>query len=136
MILRIQSLKQSLRPSAFRYQTVRDFLYYGPPIYMHYSEFQGDRWRGYQSAVDELLRDPGSSDWLDGYMEPEWTESVEKHGWRGRDQRKIYHTLSIFFWISHITSALGFLLIANTSEPIDAHGTGDSSSPMSAPSSI
>lgn len=152
MISRMESLKRTPRPSAYRYESVRDFLEHGPPVYMHYSEIQDHRWRRYQNAVGEILRDPRTSVWLDGYMDPDLPERKGRQWWYKCDRGRVHHTLSIskvkdsvmqmatgalvLFWISHITSALGFLLIANTSEFVNPSRTEDSSSSIFPPLNI
>ena len=149
MILSRESLKRIPSQRACRYQSVREFLYHGPPTYMDFAEILDDRWRSYESAVDKILQDPGTFPWLDGPLDPRWSESVEKQLWLERGWERVDHASWIFkargklnrmakgglilFWISHITAALGFVLIANASNPVDTSRMDDSSRPLFSP---
>ena len=131
MLLNMTSLRQFRKPSPSEYQSVREFLYHGKPIYFNHSEINDDRWSSYEREVEKILRDPGISSWLDEPLDPSWVESREEN-WRESLRKRIDDTSWIFkvkrrltrmttfgpvlFWISHITAALSFLLIANTSE--------------------
>ena len=130
MISSMHSWKHSPKLSLRQYQSVRDYLRKGPPIYMSDSEREYKQWAGYKNAVKDLLNDPKTASWLDGPFDLDWSESQfhqlcerdRKEGyyatWKSKVKRRLVHTAvvaSIFFWISHITSALGFLLLTNTS---------------------
>ena len=139
MILSMKSLKHNLKPSFCQYRSIRDYLRHGPPIYMSDSEIRNTQWASYKTAVKDLLNDPKTAPWLDGPFNLDWGEDRcyqlcerdQKDGdgttWISRLKRKFVHTVvvgSVLFWISHITSALGFLLLTNTS--------GDDGHPMAA----
>ena len=96
---------------------------------MDYSKILSNQWAAYESAVDELLRDPKTAPWLDGPLDQDWSETIIQqqqwldHNWRSVDdlsrrykiKRTLDHMAGTLFWISHITSALGFVLIYNAS---------------------
>ena len=94
------------------------------------SEIRGKQWTRYKNAVKDLLNDPKTAPWLDGPFDLDWSESrhyqlferdrEEGDGttWKSKVKKRLVYTMvvgSILFWISHITSALGYLLLTNTS---------------------
>ena len=91
------------------------------------SEIRDKRWTRYKTAVKDLLNDPKTVLWLDGPFDLDWSESrysrlcerdrIERDGttWISKLKRKLVHTVGVLFWISHATSALGFLFLTNTS---------------------
>ena len=127
----MHSSAQTSRQSVFRYQSVREYLNHGPPIYLDYSKIRFNQWADYESAVDELLKDPETAPWLDGPLDRDWDETIiQQQQWLDHDgrsvdalsgrykiKRMLAHVAGILFWIFHITSALGIVLIYNTSGP-------------------
>lgn len=127
-ISRLESLRRAPPPGG---QSIREYLDHGPPVFMNYFEIQDSRWASYESMVEKLLRDPETAYWLDGPLDPEWCESAEeqlrhksdrkspeKTTWLFKMKRKFYRMAVgclLLFWISHITAALAFALIARTS---------------------
>ena len=140
MLLGMKSLMESPRPSSRQYDSVRQYLHHGPPIYLTYPESTDPRWPGYERAVQKILDDPATAPWLDGPLDPDWTETSHRQlDWRGRVEA--VHGLwgsrmewnldnwvkgsGILFWIFHITAALGFGLIANTVSEANRRPTSD-----------
>ena len=134
MILSMDSLKGEPKPSIRPYRNIRDYLLHGPSIPGDYSETIDDRWKRYERAVGDLLKDPQSAHWLNGPMFGDRNESQRRrrHG-RNRDLKRAEHTQwtsrarkgleflarggEILFWIMHITTALSFVLVTNSSGP-------------------
>ena len=131
MILSMKSLTQSPKPSARRYRSVKEYLKDGPPIYINHDEVGRNGWVEYENTVKDILKDPKATFWLDGALNQEVSESLyprrdeQDRGNAGytarisRLMRKIGRVVmgwSILLWISHITAAFGFVLIANASE--------------------
>ena len=130
MILSMKIWEHSPKPSLRRYQSVSDYLRHGPIIYMSDSERRDKHWAGYMDVVKDLLNDPRTAPWLNGPFDLDWSKS-RYHRLRKRDGKDGNETKwisnvkrildnvvvvgIILFWISHITSALGFLLLTNTS---------------------
>ena len=125
----MKSLTKRPKPSSWQDRSVRQYLEHGPPIHLPYPESTDPRWPEYEKAVQKILDDPATAPWLDGPLDLDWTEiSHRQLNWRGRVEAD--HTFwgsrlgskldnwaiggGILFWISHITAALGFALIANT----------------------
>ena len=121
------SLAQNPPPSVGRYQSIREYLYHGPPIYMNHFEVPHQRWAQYEEAVNHILQDHNASHWLDAPLERVWTKALLRrrsrweHDTNGDDgptgQYEVQNVLdqtatigAIFFWILHVTSALGFIL--------------------------
>ncbi|KAL8723289.1 MAG: hypothetical protein Q9181_007319 [Wetmoreana brouardii] len=134
MILSMDSLKRGPEPSNRRYESVKDYLLRGPPVPPDYFDTRNNRWRGYERAVKDLLKEPETAHWLNG---PMFGDRNENHAqrWHGRNRnlkranntqwvsgaRKGLEYIAkgggILFWISHITAALSFVLITNNSGP-------------------
>ena len=98
-------------------------------IHLTHAEATDPRWLGYYNVVQEILCDPATAPWLDGPLDPNWTETSDQqldwcrraeadHVPRGRRMKwKTGNWViggGILFRLSHITAALGFALIANT----------------------
>lgn len=132
----MRSLAQTPLPSVRGYHNTREYLYRGPPIYMNYSEIRDHLWAQYEKAVDNILKDPEAGDWLDRPLDQNWNNALlrEQCRWennagrhgaptrRHRLQRFLDQTAiscGILFWILHITSALGFILVDNASTSND-----------------
>ena len=94
------------------------------------SEIRDKQWARYKTAVKDLLNDPKTAPWLDGPFDLDWSERRhyqlferdrrEGDGttWKSKVKRRLVHTVevgSVLFWISHCTSALGFLLLTDPS---------------------
>ena len=98
---------------------------------MDCSKIRFNQWADYEGAVDELLKDPETAPWLDGPLDQDWSNTIIQqkqwldHDWRSVDdvsgrykiKRTLDHMAGTLFWISHITSALGFVLIYNAFGP-------------------
>ena len=98
---------------------------------MNYSSISFNHWASYESVVEDLLKDPETAPWLDGPLDQDWSETLLQQkqwldhdwrrdddlSWRYRTKRTLDHMAGTMLWISHITSALAFLLIANASGP-------------------
>ena len=98
---------------------------------MDHSTTHSNHWASYESVVRDLLEDPETVPWLDGPLDQDWTKtllqqkqwsdndcrSVDDLSWRYRIKRTLDHMAGTPLWISHITSALGFVLIANAPGP-------------------
>lgn len=136
MIVGMRSLAVTPWPNGCRYQSVREYVYQGPPIYLNHPEIQDPRWVAYEKAVDKILRSSEADHWLDGPLSRSWSNGQprkecrwEKNAkrdddpaWRYRWQRILHQTAitgGIMFWILHITSALGFILVDNASRSDD-----------------
>ena len=131
MILGMKFWTENLQPRIRRYQSIREYLRHGPPIYLDYSEIRTNRWVEYERAVKDLLQNPKTSSWLDGPLDHNWSKSLyqqsDEQGLKAalttstsraiRRRDRIAIGGGILFWISHVTAALGFVLIANTSGP-------------------
>ena len=127
----ILQMHLSAWPSACRYRSVREYLYFGPTIDTDYSRNRSNHWASYESVVKGLLKDPETVPWLDGPLDQDWTEtllqqkqwldsdwkSVDNFSWRYRTKRTMENVAGIVLWISHITSALAFVVISNASGP-------------------
>ena len=138
MLLRMKSLTELPKPSSRQYHSNRHYLWYGPPIHLTDAEARDPRWPGYENAVQNILHEPAIAPWLDGPLESDWTEdSHQQRNWSGRveaDHRVWGKTMKwkfdnwaigggVSFWITHITAALGFALIANTVSEANHHPT-------------
>ena len=136
MLLKMQSLTESPKPSSWQYQSVRQFLRHGPLIHLTHREATNPQYLRYENAVREILCEPATAPWLDGPLDPNCTETshpqlywcgrVEAdHISLGRRMKWIIDNWAIsgemIFWISHITAALGFALIANTVSEANRH---------------
>lgn len=98
---------------------------------MDYSTTRSNRWASYESVVRNVLEDPETAPWLDGPLDQDWAKTLlqqkqwSNHDWRSakdlswryRSKRTLDHMAGTLLWISHITSALGFVLISNASGP-------------------
>ncbi|KAL8927109.1 MAG: hypothetical protein Q9172_001531 [Xanthocarpia lactea] len=134
MILSNDSLKPEPKPSTHPYRNIKDYLLHGPPIAGDHSETIDDGWTRYERAVKDLLKDPKSAHWLNGPMFGDWNDS-QRQQWhsRYRDRKRAESTQwtsrarkglkflarggEILFWISHITAALSYVLVTNSSGP-------------------
>ncbi|KAL9027726.1 MAG: hypothetical protein Q9196_003792, partial [Gyalolechia fulgens] len=134
MILSMDSLKREPKPRTRPYRNINDYLFHGPPIPLGYSETIDDRWTRYKRAVKDLLKDPKSAHWLNGPMFGVGNGS-HRNQWhiRDRDRKRAEQTQwtsrarmglelivwggEIFFWILHITAALSYVLVTNSSGP-------------------
>lgn len=123
----MRSLEQTPPPRDGHYRSIRKYLYHGPPIYMNHSEVSHRHWAEYEEAVSPILKDDHASDWLDAPLERGWTKallrrrSLWEHDTSEHDGPTGHYGLqsvldqtatigAIFFWILHVTSALGFIL--------------------------
>lgn len=118
-----------------RYLSVGRFLEQGPDIHMDHSELQDNSWLNYELAVKEFLRDR-SSTFLNKPLDRLWMEEpyqdadTSRESWTavsvGLKNRinlligvsmglMMQCCLHVLFWVGHITAALGFVLVANTS---------------------
>lgn len=103
---------------------------------MNHFEVPHRRWAQYEEAVNHILRDHDASHWLDAPLERGWTKALLRkrsrweHDTSGHDGPTGQHELqsvlnqtatigAIFFWILHITSALGFILVDHASASDD-----------------
>lgn len=96
---------------------------------MNHFEIQDSRWARYERVVKDPLMNPDTAPWLDGSLDRYWTEDLKQKRrpergrrridlyWRDTLKRVVNQSGGILFWILHITSALGFVLIANAPEP-------------------
>ncbi|CAL8580652.1 hypothetical protein XPA_006372 [Xanthoria parietina] len=129
MILSMGSLAQTPPPRAGHYQSIREYLYHGPPIYMNHFEVPRRRWAQYEEAVRQILKDNNASHWLDAPLERGWTKTLLRgrsrweHDTSEHDGPSGHLQLAtigaIFFWILHVTSALGFILADHASASDD-----------------
>ncbi|KAL8856128.1 MAG: hypothetical protein Q9178_007253 [Gyalolechia marmorata] len=96
-------------------------------ISLDYLETIDDRLTRSKKVVRDLLKDPKSAHWLNGSMFGDGDEGQlqQWHG-RDRDRKRAKHTQwlefiarvgEILFWILHITAALGYVLVRNSSGP-------------------
>ena len=101
---------------------------------MDYSETSDSRWAKYERELESLLQDSDTASWLDGPLDPASGERLiprkqqreigsSRDGdisWIFRLKRRLHRLVMsgiILFWISHVTAALAFGLIKNTSGP-------------------
>lgn len=134
MILQMWSLSQTALSNINGYRCIREYLYQGPPIYMNHAEIGDPRWARYEKEVDIILKDSGAGQWLDSPL----GLLLQIPGLRDNDERRqdgpygpygeswlqtawdqTVISGGILFWILHITSALGFILIENASNSDD-----------------
>ena len=125
MLLDMKSLTQSPRPSSRQYDSFIKYIQHGPPIHLTQEEVTDPRWPEYEKAVQKILDDPATAPWLDGPLDPGWTEAPDQRlnlsgradgdriPW-GERMKSILSIGAILFWISHVTTALAFFLIAIT----------------------
>ena len=123
----MRSLEQTPPPSDGHYQSIREYLYRGPPIYMNHSEVSHGSWAQYEEAVKDILDGDHASHWLDVPLERGWAKALLRgrsrweHDTSEHDGPTGHYGLqsvldqtatigAIFFWILHVTSALGFIL--------------------------
>ncbi|KAL8794046.1 MAG: hypothetical protein Q9195_003346 [Heterodermia aff. obscurata] len=140
VLLGMKSLTDRPKPSSRQYHSVRRYLQHGPPIHLTETEATDPRWLRYEEAVQKILDDPATAPWLDGPLDPDWTATSHRQlDWYGRveaDHRSWERRMEwklddwaigggILFWISHITAALGFALIANTVSEANRRPTVD-----------
>ena len=134
MILGMRSLRQSRRLRGREYRSVREYLLHGPQIQMTYDESTDHQWNRYEKAVKDILGDPAAASWLDGPSHPSMTETYEQHlykykgwkksgfrSWKSKKRGKLEGLMLagyILFWITHVTAALAYVMLANDSEPI------------------
>ena len=105
------------------YESARDWILNGPPIQPDPSDKRNPLWKEYKIVVRRLLNKCIDSDLLDAPIENYWTGYRAKSS-RNTDRgcmtplKKMLNTMTpiaaMLFWILHITSALGFFLIAST----------------------
>ncbi|KAL8900816.1 MAG: hypothetical protein Q9207_005507 [Kuettlingeria erythrocarpa] len=130
MIVGMRSLAETPWPNGCRHKSVREYLYHGPPIYLNHHEIRDHRWIEYEKAVDNILKSPEAGHWLDSPLDQGWSHGLPRKDfrgennamrhnhptWRYRWERVLEQTAitgGILFWILHITSALGFILVDN-----------------------
>ena len=95
---------------------------------MSYTEETDPQWVRYGNAVKEILEDPNTAPWLDGPLDPGWTTTYFPRKKKGQGTsleelssrilttpRSLAQAVGILIWISHITAALGYVMMANTS---------------------
>ncbi|KAL8776884.1 MAG: hypothetical protein Q9213_008093 [Squamulea squamosa] len=96
---------------------------------MDRSELKQNSWLEYEAAVRKFLDAPENTGFLNKQLDQCWMEDSHKEAVNGFRQmcttiscqvrNKIDLSLGlgigILFWVTHITAALGFVLIANTS---------------------
>ena len=128
----MSSLAQTPPPSVGNFQSIREYLYQGPPIYMDHSEIPSRRWDQYEMTVDRIFKAPDAGHWLDGPLDQGWNKTLPRRRcqwdkgacrhegptWQDKLKRVLEQSatsLGIFFWILHITSALGFVIVGNAS---------------------
>lgn len=135
MLLQMQSLGQIATSSPRQgYFSVGQFLEQGPDIHMDRSEAHEASWPKYELAVKDFLRDKGLA-FLKKPLNRIWMEEPYQGANKSRKPSKTFRVgvesrisqligvsmgltmqscLHIFFWIGHITAALGFVLVANS----------------------
>jgi len=132
----VSRVRQDSKTGKNNYESIRDWLDYGPSMEMDRSDLATlDKhewmrgWAGYESAVNDILKDPKTTSWLDGLIEdvlgrilyrqlvePNRKEA-ENTSWTYEAKKRLRHVAiggGILFWILHTTAALAFVLIANT----------------------
>lgn len=122
-----------------RYPSLRVFLQHGPHVQVDDSDLicPRPRWENYMSKVADFLSDPMNAPCLDGPFDYFWRKVLyqvptppidrdkrfnakQPYMWK-RMARKVTVAVLILYWITHITAALGLLLI---SDPYDqSHNT-------------
>ena len=129
-MLNVKSWKHSPKLNLCRYQSVGDYLGHGSPISMSDSEIRCKKWSRYKNAMKDLLTDPKTAPWLGGPIDLDWSDSryyrlCERDRKEGDGatcvsdlKRRFVLTVVVgivLFWIPHIISALGFLILKSTS---------------------
>ncbi|KAL8680726.1 MAG: hypothetical protein Q9186_003125 [Xanthomendoza sp. 1 TL-2023] len=142
-VLQVQSLMRIATSNVRqRYNTVGQFLTYGPEIHMNFDQIEERTWLEYEAAVRDFLRDKGTT-FLKRPLDQCWMEEPHADGLNGSRNfltamgARIKNTIdfllgfsmglmfwTVLFWTGHITAALGFVLVANISGS-DAHPTVD-----------
>ncbi|KAL9598840.1 MAG: hypothetical protein Q9179_003765 [Wetmoreana sp. 5 TL-2023] len=134
LVRQIDVKLSAYKPSKRRYESAKDYLLCGPPVPPDYFDTRNDRWKGYERAVKDLLKEPETAHWLNGPMFGDWNESqgqqwhdhhrdlkqADNTQWISRARKglgSIARVGGILFWISYITAALSFVLITNSSGP-------------------
>ena len=125
-------MSRASSPGAHQYQSIREYLCHGPPIFMNYDEVQQSWWPNYERMVDKILQDPETAQWLDCALNSDWGKSAgeqlrhERCGkgaddettWLFKAKKKLHRLVPgivLLFWILHITAALAFPLIVHNS---------------------
>lgn len=132
MVLSMPSLRRVSKQSIHRGQTVREWIYNGPPILFDRSDLILYNKENYGHAATKLLNDSTQSDWLDDPIDQYWTrdpkqaiknlsqdEGHVRQIWKETLKRICDNMIPIggfIFWICHITAALTYLVIASTPE--------------------
>ena len=121
-------LDRIVKPPKCYDQTARDWIYRGPPIKPSGSDLSGSeltdvRWKEYSPAVNKLLRDPASSEWLEEPIYQHWRcdrkrapKDAKRDRRKARMSDELILVIYILTWTSLITASLVYPFIASTPE--------------------
>ncbi|KAL8731172.1 MAG: hypothetical protein Q9166_003579 [cf. Caloplaca sp. 2 TL-2023] len=125
MILTTKAFEHAI-PNNSEYRNVKQYLERGHYIYMDYTDTQSDfrqrSWKEYENAVKDFLQGPTGAAFLERPLDQDLMEAPRRRKQKNRACTSVVKniidllvgaTMGIVFWITHITAALGFVLLAN-----------------------